>query len=209
MPRRHPHQAGMTLLEMLVGITLLALMVLALTQAEVLVLGSWRQGDREVSLQEDLSYCQHLMLTQVRSVVDFAPPTLRAGAAAFAGGPQSLSLVTAASLEGFRPGLWRITYSLVAGPGGEGWLVAQESPALDPAVWTGAASAAEGLTLLSGVSELSFSYLSVDEATGRLVEQSAWRDPKGSRPPLAVRLRMVVRGRPVNWRLAVPTGGES
>jgi prepilin-type N-terminal cleavage/methylation domain-containing protein len=206
MPR--PGQSGMTLLEMLVGITLLALMVLALTQAEVLVLGAWREGDRQASLQEDLSYCQRLMLTQVRSATSFKPPSVKSGAASFAGGPQSLSLVTAASLEGFRPGLWLVTYSLVEGPDGEGWLVAQQSPALNPAVWSGAAPAAEGLTLLSGVSRLAFSYHSVDEATGRAVTASAWRDPHSRRLPLAVELEMVVRGRRVSWRLALPVGRE-
>jgi prepilin-type N-terminal cleavage/methylation domain-containing protein len=197
-------QAGVTLLEMLVGLTLFALLMALLASSENFVLNAWRKGDEEVSRQRELNACLEVMLRQVRSAVPFKPPSTLRQATGFIGDPNRLTFVSALPVDqGGEPGLWLITYSLA--PGGEegGLLVAEQRQALDPAVWQGAAPAVEGISLLSGVTSLRFIYFQKDRRGEVLTPRETWLLRGTPRLPAAIQVEMEVRGRTLSWRLPV------
>ena len=200
-------QAGVTLLELLVGITLFALIMVLLARSESFVLGAWRTGDQEVSRQQQLSGCLAVMLRQVRSAVPFKPPPGRRLVYSFAGRRDRLSFVSAASLaEGGEPGLWLVTYSLAPGGPEGGLLVVEQRPALDRGVWEGEARPVEGVSLLSGVNSLRFRYLELDRRRGRLLPRETWLAGRTPRLPTVVRVEMVVQGRRIDWYLPLACG---
>lgn len=198
------NQAGVTLLELLVGLTLFALIMALLTSSENFVLNAWRKGDQEVSQQRELNACLDVMLRQVRSAVPFNPPSTLRQTTAFIGGANRLTFVSALPVDqGGEPGLWLITYSLA--PGGEegGLLVAEQRQALNPAVWQGAAPAVEGISLLSGVGSLRFTYFQKDRQGDVLTPKDTWMLRGAPKLPAAIQVEMEVRGRILSWRLPV------
>ena len=205
--RRSPaqSQAGVTLLELLVGLTLFALIMVLLTSSESFVLNAWRKGDQEVNHQQELNACLEVMLRQVRSTVPFKPPSTLRQVKSFVGRPDRLSFVSALPVnEAGEPGLWLVTYSLAPGGPEGGLLVAEERQAMDPAAWSGAAPAVEGVSLLSGVTSLRFVYFEKNRQGDQLTAKDNWIFNAAAKLPAAVQVEMEVRGRRLSWRLPVP-----
>jgi type II secretory pathway component PulJ len=197
-------QAGVTLLELLVGITLFALIMVLLTSSESFVLNAWRKGDEEVTHQRELSDCLEVMLRQVRSTVPFKPPSTLRQVKSFVGRPDRLSFVSALPVaQDGEPGLWLITYSLAPGGSEGGLLVAEERRASDPAAWSGAAPAVEGISLLSGVTSLRFTYYEKNRQGDALEAKDNWIFNAATKLPAAVQVEMEVRGRQLSWLLPV------
>jgi hypothetical protein len=197
-------QAGATLLEILVGITLFALLMVLLTGSESFVLNAWRKGDREVLEQQELNACLETMLRQARSAVPFQPPSVLRQVKGFIGTSDRLTFVSALPVaDSEEPGLWLITYSLAPGGSDGGLLVAEERRALNPQVWQGTAPAVEGISLLSGVSSLRFLYFEKDRHDETLIPKEAWVRSGAPKLPAAIQVEMVVRGRKLSWRLPV------
>jgi hypothetical protein len=205
MASKRNSQAGVTLLELLVGITLFALIMVLLTSSESFVLNAWRKGDEEVNHQQELNNCLDVMLRQVRSTVPFKPPYTRRQVKSFIGRPDRLSFVSALPVaEGGEPGLWLVTYSLAPGGPEGGLLVAEERNAMDAAAWSGAAPAVEGISLLSGVTSLRFVYFEKNRQGDQLEAKDNWVFNAAAKLPAAVQVEMEVRGRTISWRLPVP-----
>jgi type II secretory pathway component PulJ len=197
-------QAGVTLLELLVGITLFALIMVLLASSESFVLNAWRKGDEEVTHQQELSECLEVMLRQVRSTVPFKPPSTLRQVKSFMGRPDRLSFVSALPVSGGEePGLWLITYSLAPGGPEGGLLVAEERRASDPAAWSGAAPAVEGISLLSGVTSLRFIYYEKNRRGDKLQAKDNWVFNAATKLPAVVQVEMEVRGRQLSWLLPV------
>ncbi len=200
-------QTGATLLELLVGITLFALLMVLLTSSESFVLNAWRKGNQEVAQQQELNACLDVMLRQVRSAVPFKPPSTLRQVQGFLGTRDRLTFVSALPVANSdEPGLWLITYSLAPGGSDGGLLVAEERQALNPAVWQGTAPAVEGISLLTGVTSLRFVYFEKDRNDETLVPKETWLRSGALKLPAAIQIEMEVRGRKLSWRLPVACG---
>jgi len=200
-------QTGATLLELLVGITLFALLMVLLTSSESFVLNAWRKGNQEVAQQQELNACLDVMLRQVRSAVPFKPPSTLRQVQGFLGTRDRLTFVSALPVANSdEPGLWLVTYSLASGGSDGGLLVAEERQALNPAVWQGTAPAVEGISLLTGVTSLRFVYFEKDRNDETLVPKETWLRSGALKLPAAIQIEMEVRGRKLSWRLPVACG---
>lgn len=200
-------QAGVTLLELLVGLTLFVLLMVLLTRSESFVLNAWRTGDEEVARQQELSECLGVMLKQVRSAAPLKPPGGPRQSYGFVGGRDRLSFITTLpAAKGGEPGLWLVTYGLAPGGPEGGLLVAEERPALDSAVWRGGAPAVEGVSLLAGVSSLRFTYLERSRQDDQLAAKETWLSGGAPKLPAAVQVDIVADGRQHSWLLPVACG---
>lgn len=201
-------QAGVTLLELLVGITLFALIMVLLASSESFVLNAWRKGGEEVIHQQELSDCLEVMLRQVRSTVPYRPPSTLRQVKSFVGRPDRLSFVSALPVaQDGEPGLWLITYSLAPGGPEGGLLVAEERRASDPDAWSGAAPAVEGISLLSGVTSLRFIYYEKNRHGDELEAKDNWVFNAATKLPAAVQVLMDVRGQQLSWLLPIACEG--
>lgn len=208
MKNARDRQAGMTLLELLVGLVIFALLMAVLAQTEYFVMGSWRRSDRGLRTQRELGVCQEVMLRQLRSAAPFRPPRVWLGVPSFWGTAGELTFVSCQPVEpGGPPGLWLATYSLSPGLDDEGGvLTVQMRPALDPGYWRREAAPVEGVSLLSGVEGLRFSYVGWDWRNKQTRLVNSWMVTAAGRMPLAVQLEMTVNGKKVLWYLPLACG---
>ncbi len=207
-PRRQAAQRGVALLELLIGLTLLALIMLTLTQSQSIVLGAWRHMEQDRRQGQDLARAQRLLQAQVRSIVPFLPPRTFRRVPVFWGSAREMTFITCQPPRpGTPPGLWLVTYALVpSDQGGEYLLVSQTRSALDPGYWQGRPTPVEGETLLGGIRELKFSYLSWNWRRKQVEASDTWQASNGGHLPLAVRLDMNLEGRRLSWYLSLACG---
>lgn len=207
--RRHQaSQRGVALLELLIGLTLLALIMLTLTQSQFIVLGAWRNMERDRQQGRELAQAQQTLRAQLRSAVPFRPPRAFRRVPVFWGSARQLTFVTSQPPRpGTPPGLWLVTYSLVpSDQGGEYLLMRQTRSALDPAYWQGKPTPVEGQTVLGGIRDLKFSYLSWNWRRKQTDDSETWQTTGSGRLPLAVRLDLDLGGQRLSWYLPLACG---
>ncbi len=201
-------QRGVALLELLIGLTLLALIMLTLTQSQFIVLGAWRNMEKDRRQGQALARAQRVLQTQIASAVPFRPPRAFRRVPVFWGSSRRLTFVTCQPPRpGIPPGLWLVTYTLVpSDQGGEYLLMSQTRSALDPGYWQGRPTPVEGVTLLAGIRDLKFSYLSWNWRRKQVDASDTWQTTGSGRLPLAVRLELDLGGQRLSWYLPLACG---
>ncbi|MBZ5498538.1 MAG: prepilin-type N-terminal cleavage/methylation domain-containing protein [Acidobacteriia bacterium] len=123
---------GFTLLEMLVSVTLVALMALSIWAVLRISIASWKRGTESIDANQRHRATLDLMQKQVASVSAMIPPVdLQTGAGQapiFEGSQTSVEFISLCSLR-FRdnPGLTVVSYGIVPSNQGEFALVEQET----------------------------------------------------------------------------------
>lgn len=190
--------AGFTLLELIISITLLAVIVLIVAGAASLGYRSFSTGERRISAIERLRSSITIIDAQIQSGV---PLTLEDGGVKeyyFVGEEDSLKLSTNYSIWGGQRGYVMVDYRVALDDSGKRTLYASEYKiGLDNQ---------KEVKLLEGFDEISFNYF-MEEATeeeGEWVTQ--WVDEE--RMPTKVRLNLVKGTQALAYVIPVRVGGQ-
>lgn len=155
------NQKGFTLLELLVSMTILAVIITVIVEAFWLGYRSWERGSEVMEREIRLRTALGLVSKQLRSAFPFAPDDDEAG---FSGDSQSISFVTTMpmGLER-RSGLFRIEYFLdEESTGGFKTMKVSQRPVYVPGS-SGMDPRENGFTVLPGLDRASWEYLSDGE----------------------------------------------
>jgi prepilin-type N-terminal cleavage/methylation domain-containing protein len=192
-------QAGFTLLELLVGMVLLALALALAGQATGLLNLEGAQRDQRLRQQQALFQAQEIISGQLRSAVPSPAQRGRRDPPALAGDARQLSFLTSLSLrQPSAPGLWRVTYRLEPAAGGKSKLVLTQFPA----GLEGAGAAGLSLTLAEGLTQAQFSYLALERPGQPQRVRPLWgEEQQRHQLPLAVLLQAKLGGQDLDWRL--------
>ncbi len=200
----HP-QAGMTLLEMMIGMLLLSMVLMLLYGGLHLASRAWNRSDSFTDQVTRMQLVQGFLRREIASVY---PYRMRANAnqprALFLGyeaEPTSVQFVAPMPAAGGRGGLYILHIGLTAAPGSQGdsrALVLWRAPVGTPLDIGNAASGdANGgdpanapVTLVDHVREARFSYYGTPNAATRPAWHESWPDP--TRAPQLVRLKLVL-----------------
>jgi prepilin-type N-terminal cleavage/methylation domain-containing protein len=199
------HQAGFTLLELLVGMVLLGLALALVNQAAGLMNLEGARRDQRLARQQAVTQAREIMAGQVRSALPAPGQRTRQDPPVLTGDARQVSFLTSLSLQQpAAPGLWLVTYRLEPAAGGKGRLLLTQVPAgLSGAAPTGG-QAGLSLTLLPGLTQGSFTYLALERPGRPLRTHANWglgQPEQRTALPLAVLLQAKVGGQEVTWRL--------
>ena len=199
---RRARAEGFTLIEMMVSVTLVALIALSLWGAMRICLSSWKRGTEAMDTNQRQRAILDLVEKQMTSISGLVPPLdLQTGAGQspiFWGTASSVQFVSLCPLH-FRdnPGLTSVTYDIVPGDGGDYVLVQRESrylggdPTLDPASPTPAES---GTTILDHLLNASFEYYDPGNPETPAQWVSDWNAQDKASLPAAISMTMSTRG---------------
>ena len=134
--QRSSPTAGLTLIEVLVAVTLLALLAGALTLALQTAAASWKQGRQRLTLDRRTAVSNqilHAALANLAPVIALPPPGHGPAAPFFHGEPNEMRFVSGySSSDGRRGGLEIVELAVIEGPNGLR-LTMTESPYRGPA----------------------------------------------------------------------------
>ncbi|HNR39368.1 MAG TPA: prepilin-type N-terminal cleavage/methylation domain-containing protein [Acidobacteriota bacterium] len=217
--RRTLSPRGFSLLEVLVSVTLFAIICSVLYSGFSMVTRSWRRGHENIQQSERLRSVFELIRRQVISIypvvpveedteADLAQPGPQRMIAAkipyFVGSDQQVAFVTLFSLRlNAIPGLCFVAYGVEPSPSGDGLaLVELEKPytGISPLAADGVSSAPENMyryTLLDRLEEVSFEFYGLDLSQAGVVPEEeqtkqwypTWKVEEMGDLPEAVRIR--------------------
>jgi len=186
--KRRPRAKGFTLLEMVMAITILALIVSSVTVGLRLASATIGRGEETAREAARLRAAVGLIERAVRSADPRPASAGRHSALLFAGENNSLRFLTAQSIAALGTGGSRlISFHEVAGPGG-GLAVSTASP-FRAEVWEGTE---EPRILVPGAESVSFSYSAGPAGDGNWEWSPYWYMEERGGVPLAVRVEFVV-----------------
>jgi general secretion pathway protein J len=168
MTRRHRNEAGFTLIEVLIGITLLAMLGALIADGMRLGGRAWASAERQTDSSDEMVLLQNMFRrTIVRATPAFSSADPRDMTVAFAGDPDALTLTAPQPGTQFA-GPWVRERFYVAPHG--------RTRALFVA-WQSYATAVTGpFVLLDHVASVRFAYFGPGGAGGASDWQSNWRD---------------------------------
>lgn len=197
MPEREG-EAGFTLLELLISMSLLAVMMTMTYSVFYTAMSAVPRGEAAAEISARLRIATSLITRQVRSLVDYPAETDEEVHPYFVGDQQGFSFITAAPQLGGGEGLGWVTYSsdgsalamaerLIFSTGGLSEDEESEDFA-DPEEAMGDASAPEAAetVLLAGLEAVAFEYLRLDGTEGEWLEE--WDGLEEQTLPAAIRL---------------------
>jgi prepilin-type N-terminal cleavage/methylation domain-containing protein len=203
-PAANP-QAGFTLLELLVGMVLLALAMALVSQAGRLLNLEGARRDHRLIQQHALLQAQEILSGQLRSALPAPSSRGHQDPPPLLGDSRQMTFLSSLSLrQPSAPGLWQVTCRLEPAGGGRSKLILTQLPAGLEAASAGRAPAQAGLTLtlVEGLTQAQFTYLAL-ERPGRPQRISArWgEEQQRNKLPLAVLLEAKLGGQNLSWRL--------
>lgn len=198
---RRAHEDGFSLLEMIIAVTLVALMAVGVYAVFRISLSSWSRGTGFIDVNQRHRSILDLVQKQMASIYgQMAPIDLQSGGAIypiFGGTEDSVQFISLSSLR-FQenPGLTMVSYDLVRGSGGNFSLVEREQPYL------GIDPLREGLlerkddrfvTIFEDLASFTFEYF--DSGTGELPAKwvREWNAREIGKLPAAISMTMVSR----------------
>jgi prepilin-type N-terminal cleavage/methylation domain-containing protein len=209
-------ERGFTLLEMLVAVTLVALMAIGLWAAFRISINSWIRGTEFIDRNQRSRSILDLVKKQIASTYGLlAPVELETGGAlypVFTGIDTSVQFISLNSLR-FQdnPGLTLVSYDLVRDPQGEGYaLVEREQPylGLDPSRETAFNDQDEQvITIFDDLTSFTFEYFDPGTADRPSRWVTEWNSREMGKMPVAVSMTMVSRdskGGLFNRHLVIP-----
>jgi general secretion pathway protein J len=164
--KRRPDAEGFTLVEMMVAVTLVALMALALWGVLRISITSWKRGTDFIDANQRYRATLDLVQKQMASIYPLVPPLdLQMGTGVtpiFSGSASSMQFISLCALR-FRdnPGLSLVSYEAVAGSDGDFSLVARETRYLggDPSLQADYEQAeVPAMTIFDRLDSLEFEY---------------------------------------------------
>lgn len=190
MSRRICRDAGFTLVELLVAITLFALMTTVLVGGFRFGARVWESSDAGAGsvLDNNSAYTfTRRMLASALPLID-SEPIAEEAYVAFAGSPTTVSFVAPAPAQAFPGGLYQISLSLVPAERGVS-LVMQVRP-FQPRLASAATLQSErSVVLVQGAGAGEFRYFGADAANPRRSWQSDWQQRNVLPALIAVRMR--------------------
>ncbi len=199
--RKRRTEAGFTLIEMLVSVTLVAVMAVALWGALRLSIGMWKRGTEFIDSNQRHRVTMDLVEKQFASAFGMiAPLNLQEGGGLypiFTGTTTGVRFISLSSLR-FRedPGLTVVDYEVVPGADGDYALVEREDRYLgaDPTLDAGSNPAERpGITVFEHLVSMTFEYFDpgTTEAPAQWVKE--WDGKEMGRLPTAISLTMTSR----------------
>lgn len=189
-----PAEAGFTLLELLISMSLLAVMMTMTYSVFYTAMTTVPRGEEAAELSARLRMATSLMTRQVRSLVDYPADTDGELHSYFVGDSQAFSFITAAPQLGGGEGLGWVTY----GTDGERLMLAERmifstgsiseddlDEEADELQEEPGQSEAEAV-LLAGLKEVAFEYLRLDGTASEWI--SEWDGLEEQGPPAAIRV---------------------
>jgi prepilin-type N-terminal cleavage/methylation domain-containing protein len=193
---------GFTLLEVLIAVTLVALLSVTLWGMMRIAITSWKRGTEVMDENQQRRATLDLVEKQLASLFPLIPPmNLQTGTGTspiFSGSDTGMQFISVCSLR-FRdnPGLTWVSYEAVPGSEGDFALVARESRYLgfDPTAELdgGYQEEAPVTTLFDHLDSMTFEYF--DPGTDEIPPQwvSSWDTKELGRMPVAISLSMTAR----------------
>ena len=209
-------QAGFTLLEMLVAVTLIALMAVGLWGVFRISIRSWARGTEFMDANQRQRSILNLVRKQMASAHGlFAPPDEQEGGTAsivFNGTESSLRFVSLNSLQFHEsPGLTLVSYEVGQAPTGGYALVERESRYLGRLPEDGSLSGARTTPVFENLSSCLFEYYDPGDSENPSRWVREWDGQKLGRFPLAVSVTMESRdpmGNTLSRHMVVPIKAE-
>lgn len=185
MMQRSFRESGFTLVELLVALSLLALLAMLLHAGIRDGARAWRTVDARSGQLESLLLAQSFLRERISSLgppPDIAEPA--AGTAWFDGADDRLTITTPWLETLPVAGLYRMQFAAAPASGEPAGLVVRWEPQSDPG--TASPRSAGQRELLDGMRRLHFAYFGAAEEGGPKAWHETWRS--GTRPPELVRL---------------------
>ena len=213
--RRIRNDGGFTLLEMLIAVTIVAVMAVALWAVFRISVDSWAKGTQFIDTNQRQRSTLDLVKKQVASTFGaIAPIDLQAGGAIypiFFGSETSVQFISLNSLR-FQdsPGLTMVSYDLVRDPQGDQMLVEHEQQylGLDPSRETIFDRRDDrATTLFDNLTEFTFEYFDPGTMDRPAQWVRTWDARDIGQMPVAVSMTMVVRdskGGLLNRQVVIP-----
>jgi len=197
--RREAKDGGFTLVEIMIAVTLTALIALAVWGVLRISIASWTRGTAEMDANQRHRATMDLVEKQLASIYPLVPPVdLQSGAVltpVFAGTESAMQFVTLSALRSRdNPGMAVVTYEAVRKDAGDYALVEREVRYLggDPALEEGPpAEEVPAATLFDGLESVTFEYC--DPGTAELPMQWVrdWSAKDKGSLPAAISVTMV------------------
>ncbi|MEW6077238.1 MAG: prepilin-type N-terminal cleavage/methylation domain-containing protein [Thermodesulfobacteriota bacterium] len=193
VPRQIPAGSGFTLLELMISMTILAMMVVILFGGFRVGVRAWEKGENDLDARQRQRIVLDLLRRQLASVCATEVLDPNGQEVLFRGGPRSMAFVSHVSLvPGSLNGLAYVTYAVdrdkSGGPAER--LVFSETEVVQ-AGGTAAARNMDGAgyaELLSGAERIEFSYLKSRPDNREAPWQETWDPAVETAPPRAVRI---------------------
>ncbi|MBF0475994.1 MAG: type II secretion system protein [Deltaproteobacteria bacterium] len=194
---------GFTLIEVLLSLTIIAMMLAIIFSSMSVGFKAWEKGEKAIDNITQESIALTLMARQIRSAYVQPLLLIKGSNPFFRGGPNSVRFISTFSLtNGNRTGLVQVCYKLFEGGGGKGrTLKIYESLLTDPQVLDEELLEQDFFPALTGLSDFSFSYRP-DPKPGSLPGQptadedwsSFWDETKGPMTPRDVLISYTMIG---------------
>lgn len=205
MEGRRQRQAGFTLLELMIGLVIFAMLILLINQASKLVLDLWGRGGQAMAREREILSCQRMVFGQIKSLVPYRPVGAPGRVLGLRGFPDRFTFVAplAVGSQG-QTGLWFVDYRLEPAAEGPGMdLVLRQWPAPQADWWLSDDPPAQGLVVLTGVTGLRFGYLRYQRQGAVWEESEEWTAGNQGLAPGVVAVYLELDGRSLRWEVPV------
>jgi prepilin-type N-terminal cleavage/methylation domain-containing protein len=211
-------EKGFSLLEMVIAVTLVALMAVAMWAVFRISIRSWSRGSEFIDANQRHRSIMDLVRKQMASTYGlFAqedPLQSMASTLVFSGTSSSLHFVSLNSLRFMEsPGLTLVAYEVVQDSGGDFSLVETEARYLGQnSNWEAAASQSGPISIFNNLSSCTFEYLDPGNEENPAQWVREWNGEELRRLPGAISVSMVShdpKGAPLSRQMVVPLQAEA
>ncbi len=183
-------RSGFTLLELLISMTLLAVIMVIVLGAFRLGISAWEKGERSVEARQRHRIILDYLKQQLSSIHGRKRQTGEETVLSLRGDPKSMAFFSHLSILQREPaGVVFVNYEVSPSREGERFLL-RELNTLSPHEAVSGYHAFDGYgeVLLQGVRSVEFEYLSEDQENGRPRWQETWDEKRDGLFPLAVKV---------------------
>jgi prepilin-type N-terminal cleavage/methylation domain-containing protein len=215
--KRHSPESGFTLLEVLVSVTLVAVMAVGLWALFRISIRSWSRGTGFIDANQRYRSILDSIRKQMASVYPlYTPMDLQTGSMIypmFSGDENNLRFISLNSLQ-FResPGLTFVSYEVTQDSNSEYSLIERETPYTGQPPDEAAMGISRTTTIFENLVECGFEYFDKGDGSNPPQWVSAWDPQKLMRMPLAVSVTMTSRdsqGVSLSRRIIAPISAEA